>query len=90
MGLDVSHGDFYMSYGHFNDFRGQLLILSGEGYLEDMEGFGGLRSWDSVNDDIKLFINHSDCDGDFSPEDCQKIATRLSDFIGQMKMPEFQ
>jgi hypothetical protein len=43
-----------------------------------MEGFSGERPWsDVVNDDLIPLLNHSDCDGELSPDECSKIAPRL-------------
>jgi len=37
-----------------------------------------VKYWNSVcNDDLDIFINHSDCDGKFTPQECRKIFNAL-------------
>ena len=49
--------------------------------LDEMEGFNGERPWSEVDDDIVPLLNHSDCDGDLSPEQCVIVATRLEELV---------
>lgn len=50
--------------------------------LREMEGFttNGIK-WDTVNDDLKPLLHHSDCDGYLSSTDCKKIANRLNTIV---------
>lgn len=43
--------------------------------------------WETVNDPLVPFFTHSDCDGNFSPEECAKIAPRLREIL-ETKMKE--
>lgn len=76
------------SYGGFNRFRKAL--AAAEGFdLDQMQGFmtddihGGDprpiagRSWDDVTTDLKPLLNHSDCDGELTPEECAQVFPRL-------------
>ena len=90
MGLDFSHGDAHFSYPGFSLFRKRLMAVLGID-VEDMEGFEndrrkdmikrGLatqRKWESLPpDDIYLLVDHSDCDGELTVQECQKIVPRL-------------
>lgn len=38
-------------------------------------------SWDKVKDDIAPLLNHSDCDGILTPEECRKVAPRLRELV---------
>ena len=87
MGTDFSHCEAHWSYSGFHRFRTRLASAANI-ELEAMEGFEPLdgqeapgRSWDTVHDDLALFLDHSDCDGDLSPEDCLKIADRIEPII---------
>lgn len=42
--------------------------------------------WENIKDDIVPFLNHSDCDGILTPEECAKVHPRLSELI--FKWPE--
>jgi hypothetical protein len=75
MGLDLSCGVSF-SYGGFHCFR-SMLAKEINIDIENMEGFGGNKSFNDIKDDIKILLDHSDCNGFISPEDCGKIAPRL-------------
>lgn len=33
-----------------------------------------IKRWNEIcNDDLDIFLNHSDCDGKFTPQECKKI-----------------
>ena len=87
MGLDFSHTDAHWAYSGFMRFRTRIAATLGIN-LESMEGFArDLRPnqspvpWDTVDDDIKILLYHSDCDGDLSPDECRKIAPRLREIV---------
>ena len=44
-------------------------------------GYQPVISWDKIKDDIKLLLNHSDCDGYLTPRECKKIAPRLRELV---------
>ena len=97
MGLDFRHDrpDGHhcpqWAYSGFNRFR--IRLAAAEGFdLEEMQGFGkggyfdgtrvpGTRSWDEITTALKPLLNHSDCDGELTPEECAQIAPRLREVV---------
>jgi hypothetical protein len=93
MGIDFKHDrpDGHhcpqWSYTGFNHFRTRL--AASEGFdLDEMQGFSkgdrfgddyepGTRPWDEVTSALKPLLNHSDCDGELTPEECAQVAPRL-------------
>jgi len=82
MGLDFNHSDAHWSYSGFNDFRRHLAKDIGID-LDKMIGFNGDRSWSGIKDPLCLLLNHSDCDGHLTPNQCKKIAPRLREVISK-------
>lgn len=82
MGLDFSHGDAHWAYSGFNRFRTRLAEAIGI-KLMDMQGFGGTIPWETVTDAIVPLLNHSDCDGELSPEECATVAPRLRELVAE-------
>ena len=80
MGIDFSRGNAHWSYGGFNSFRHRLAECIGID-LDDMLGFGGDIQWDTVNDPIEPLLNHSDCDGVLTAEQCLTVAPRLAELV---------
>lgn len=80
MGLDFSHCDARWGYVGFNLFRSKLAREVGID-LKAMVGFGGDTEWKTVKDDIKIFLNHSDCDGHLTPKQCFRVASRMEELI---------
>jgi hypothetical protein len=82
----------HWSYGGFQRFRRELAKVEGFD-LESMQGFGtgdihgadprplGGRSWDEVATDLKPLLNHSDCDGELTPEECAQVYSRLREIL---------
>lgn len=95
MGLSTSHDAFNGSYSGFMEFRKFIAKEIGIN-LDQMEGFTGDIfseepapdgiSWDTINDDLKILLNHSDCDGSISYADCKKIADRLQEVVNIYKI----
>lgn len=79
MGIDIE--DSHWSYVGFMGLRIRLSNLIGITNLMDMAGFGGDISWDTVIDPLKPFLNHSDCDGELTPEECEMIYPRLEELL---------
>lgn len=72
--------DCSWSYSGFNAFRKRLAKeINIE--LDNMDGFGGDISWDTVNDPIKPLLHHSDCEGELSPDDCEIVYPRLLELV---------
>lgn len=88
MGLDISHGAASWGYIGFHEFRKALARHEGLN-LDLMRGFGRADSppgwrgwaWDSVTTPLKPLLNHSDCDGVLTPEECAQVAPRLREVI---------
>jgi hypothetical protein len=70
----------HWAYGGFGRFRRRL--AESEGFaLDEMEGFKGRRSWSDVATPLEPLLNHSDCDGELTPEECAQVAPRLREVI---------
>lgn len=89
IGEEVRPGGPHWSYGSFSDFRVSLARLIGmnlkkmDGYCRDPQALPkSWKKWES--DPICLLLNHSDCDGELSPEDCARCAPRLRELVGQL------
>ena len=90
MGLDFTHCDACWSYGTFHVFRCFLAEAIGIN-LDETNGFDGNGSWDGITDPILGLLNHSDCDGELSPEQCRVIAPRLRELVEILSVdPEFR
>lgn len=78
----------HISYSSFYIFRKQIGQSIGID-IEEMEGFGkshfldkeykkiGVRSWEEVKSPLKYLLNHSDCEGKLTWEQCELIAPIL-------------
>lgn len=52
-----------------------------QGYTDDE-----LKSWNEIcNDDLDIFLTHSDCDGKFTPQECKKIYEAMKDLKVEMQ-----
>ncbi|MFJ2004741.1 hypothetical protein [Streptomyces chartreusis] len=86
MGLDFSHTEAQWAYSGFSRFRRALAHHEGID-LDVMHGFewyGDDRprvSWDDVTTPLKPLLNHSDCDGELTPEECRQVAPRLREVV---------
>jgi len=89
MGLGFANADAHWSYGGFNLFRTALAAREGI-ELDRMHGFtrdDDAISWDTVHTALKPFLNHSDCDGEMTPEECAQVAPRLRDLVRSIWRP---
>jgi len=80
MGIDFSHGTAHWSYSGFMEFRNKLANQIAIN-LNEMEGFDGHEKWNMESDPIMMLLNHSDCDGELTAEQCRVIAPRLKELI---------
>lgn len=80
MGLDFSHCDLRMSYGSFSVLRGKLAHEAGID-LRTMAGYGGDRSWDSVDDAlVPLLASYDEYGGgEISKEHCLSVKRRVEE-----------
>lgn len=83
MGLDTTHNAWHGPYSSFGRWRKWLAKQIGFN-LEEMQGYGGDRPFDEMDHDIKPLLNHSDCDGELSPEECKQIANGLKQIIDKV------
>ncbi len=77
------------SYGGFHRFR-QLLAAEDGIDLEAMAGFRDVhdfsgnppppgKPWSEVSTTLAPLLNHSDCDGELTPDECTQILPRLKE-----------
>ncbi len=84
MGLDTTHDCWHGPYSSFGQFRKRLAGMIGMN-LGAMEGFGGSIKWELLAPDpLHVLLNHSDCEGDISVEDCLPLAKRLEQLAEAM------
>jgi hypothetical protein len=88
MGIDFSHCGAHWSYSGFNAFRRRLANEIGMN-LDEMIGFGGDRAWEEFDDPILPLLNHSDCDGILTPEECGLIYLRLIELVSRWKKNDY-
>lgn len=84
MGLGFNKSDARWSYSGFNSFRTKLAKEVGLD-LDKMKGFSddpNALDWPSdESDPIMYLLNHSDCDGDITAEQCKLVGPRLRELI---------
>jgi hypothetical protein len=88
MGVNFSYCDAHWAYGLFHDFRCKLAREIGMN-LDKMDGFGGTLSFDTFDDDIIPLLDHSDCEGELTPEECARVAPRLRQLIASWPPEDF-
>lgn len=85
MGLDITHDAWHGPYSAFNKWRAAIADVAGMPPLYDMIGFGGNIKWDTLEyNDIHILLNHSDCDGEISWQDCKLVADALSKLVDKL------
>ena len=103
MGLDVEvkgmtrEETYHGGYVRFNIYRKEIASAYDEqlGELYSKTFYSHLTAeeieeWDNIcNDDLDLFLWHSDCDGKFTPQECKKIYNAIKDLKIDMKKGEF-
>ena len=91
MGLDTTHGAFHGSYSSFNRFRQAVAKAVGGSFpphekgLFDDDGKPLDESQWYIDDSysatthpgLRAFLSHSDCDGEFTPKECTRVADEL-------------
>lgn len=89
MGLAFSHTDACWSYSGFGAFRKKLANEIGM-ELEKMRGFkGGVIPFSEFDDDIIPLLDHSDCDGVLTTEECNRVAPRLRELVSSWPEQDF-
>ena len=84
MGLDTSHGAFHGAYSAFNRLRQAVAEATGGSFpprkdknLDQSQCYFGDDYDPATHPGLMEFLSHSDCDGEISPEMCQKVADDL-------------
>ena len=76
----------HWSYSGFMEFR-KRLAAEIDIDLDAMQGFcepGEIyREWDTVNDAIVSFLDHSDCEGEMDYNICETVAPRLRELVAK-------
>lgn len=86
MGLDITSENHHFSspYSTFNQMREYLGELIGV-KLREFEGFEGNIPFSTLNDDLKILLDHSDCDGEISLDDAKKLSMRLTELLPKIE-----
>lgn len=84
MGLDCSHDAFHGAYSAFNRFRQIVAKAAGGSYPDHDDPTLDPRRWyvpdgwkNKDHPGFTEFMNHSDCDGEISPDMCLLVADEL-------------
>lgn len=86
MGLDFSHTDASWSYSGFRRFREALATHEGID-LTVMNGFRGAgddrtrTEWTDITTPLRPLLDHSDCDGVLTPDECRQVAPYLRSIL---------
>lgn len=67
MGIDISPGRLHLSYSTFHHWRTTLCEAAGIVFEQSRKENGGLQ----------ILMDHSDCEGEISWQDCKEIANAL-------------
>lgn len=77
MGLDTTHGCFQGSYTSFFSFKcdieNQIKIK-----LKNDYSLTKICELIEINTFLEPLLNHSDCDGELTPQECEKIVVGLN------------
>lgn len=87
MGLDLSHGNFTMPYSAFNRMRQRVAKAAGHSYPPHNQAVkdDSFIYWGSEpTPGVRVFLEHSDCDGTISPEDCATVAADLQALLPEI------
>ena len=85
MGLDTTHNCWHGPYSSFNNFRYQLAKQIGIN-LDEYEGYRdkGTKDLKSIPHDIMPLLDHSDCDGELSPDEATQVASGLTTILKEI------
>lgn len=87
MGLDTTHGAWNGPYSSFNKFRYSLADQI-DIDLGEYNGYGGDKELSSINHDLMPLFNHSDCDGELTPDECLKISIGLKSVLDKLHLKD--
>jgi len=82
MGLDTTHNAFHGAYSGFDHLRRRLVEQACQGTYRDGRDhyywtFESERVPHDVRPGMYALLNHSDCEGDLSPQQCTDVAQFL-------------
>ena len=81
MGLDLTHG----AYSAFHRWRCYVAEVAGYGDLNQYEGYNGDKPTLQIdNPGLRVLFEHSDCDGELTPVECESVAKDLADLLPLM------
>lgn len=88
------HNRYYVSSKEVDEFKEKLISILFDGPI--YSAYQVLRSmkdvksipWNIISDDLKIILDHSDCDGCIKWYHCRKLAIRLWQIMKQCKLPE--
>lgn len=82
MGLDCSHGAFNGAYSSFHRMRGFICeTLGGDWFKSNGNTFYIPDEMYKQRKGIMLLLTHSDCDGEFTPEEALQVHCDLEWFL---------
>lgn len=85
MGLDTSHNCWHAPYSSFNEWRYSLGRQIGID-LDEYIGYGdkGTKDLTTIEHDLMPLFNHSDCDGELTVEESQRIVKGLNSILDNL------
>lgn len=91
MGLDCTHDAFSGAYSAFDAFRNAVCSSAGGSWppheipgLSEENWYIGEGYSRETHPGLFLLLDHSDCDGEISPEDCALVAKDLSRLLPKL------
>lgn len=91
MGLDCSHDAFHGAYSAFNRLRKEVARAVGGSFpphenreLDDDMWYIDDAYTAESHPGLFAFLSHSDCDGEFTPEECVQVANDLEPLIDSL------
>ena len=88
MGLDTTHNAWHGPYSSFNEFRIRLANSIGIDLKEYIGySFKGTKDEALIDHPLMPLFNHSDCDGELTPDECKQIAEGLDMVLKASKLP---
>lgn len=90
MGLNTTHNAWQGPYSSFNEFRKWLaskININLDEYIGYMHP-DATKEITSINHKIMSLLNHSDCDGELTPEECRQIAEGIEEILNGISKEE--
>lgn len=91
MGLDTTHNAWHGSYRRFNSFRYDMARRIGinlDEYIGYTTSPSATKRLSDIPHPIKHLLDHSDCDGELTPEQCKEIAEGLDMIIREASIDD--